>query len=88
MPDPAIRARDLSKPYNGQIASIQIAGIVGPRGDAYALNRTITSSEAEDYHGIQMGTLKAAKVDIVWAATFNWKQRGCRVAFAATSRRR
>ena len=63
--------RDVAKPYDKQIASILFVGIVGPKGDAYSLNRTITAEEAEDYHSIQLETLKAANVDFVWAATFN-----------------
>ncbi|HKJ03962.1 MAG TPA: homocysteine S-methyltransferase family protein [Geopsychrobacteraceae bacterium] len=63
--------RDVAKPYNKQIASILFVGIVGPKGDAYSLNRTITAEESEDYHSIQLETLKDAKVDFVWAATFN-----------------
>ena len=47
------------------------AGIVGPRGDAYESNRTITASEAEDYHSEQLATLARADVDLVEAMTFN-----------------
>jgi len=63
--------RDVAKPYENQIPEILFVGIVGPRGDAYSLNRTITAEESEDYHSVQLETLKEAKVDYVWAATFN-----------------
>jgi S-methylmethionine-dependent homocysteine/selenocysteine methylase len=63
--------RDVARPYDKQIASILFVGIVGPKGDAYSLNRTITPEESEDYHSVQLETLKAANVDLVWAATFN-----------------
>jgi homocysteine S-methyltransferase len=63
--------RDVSKPYNKQIPRILFVGIVGPRGDAYSLNKTITAEESEDYHSEQLATLKDANVDMVWAATFN-----------------
>jgi len=63
--------REVAKPYKNQIPNILFAGIVGPRGDAYSLNKTITAEEAEDYHSIQLKTLKDTKVDFVWAATFN-----------------
>ena len=63
--------RDVAKPYNKQIAKILFVGIVGPRGDAYSLNKTITAEESEDYHSVQLKTLKDANVDFVWAATFN-----------------
>lgn len=63
--------RDVARPYVGQIPEIRIGGIVGPRGDAYALNKTITANEAEDYHSHQLETLKELDVDMAWAATFN-----------------
>ncbi len=63
--------REVARPYDGQIDEIRITGVIGPRGDAYALNQTITADEAEDYHAPQLETLKALGVDMAWAATFN-----------------
>jgi len=63
--------REVAAPYEGQLPRIAICGCVGPRGDAYALNREITAESAEDYHATQLETLKACGVDLVWAATFN-----------------
>lgn len=63
--------REVSAPYRGQLPEIAIAGCIGPRGDAYALNQTITAESAEDYHSIQAGFLKDCGVDLVWAATIN-----------------
>lgn len=77
--------RDVARPYDLQIPSINIVGVVGPRGDAYSLNKTITAEEAEDYHSIQMETLKAAKVDMIWAATFNNIPEAVGVARAAAA---
>ena len=47
------------------------AGIIGPRGDAYEVNRAITAEEAEEYHSEQLATLARAGVDLVEAMTFN-----------------
>jgi S-methylmethionine-dependent homocysteine/selenocysteine methylase len=63
--------RDVAKPYDGQIADVKYVGVIGPRGDAYSLNKTITVDEAEDYHSTQLQTLKKFNVDLAWAATFN-----------------
>jgi homocysteine S-methyltransferase len=63
--------REVSRPYQGQVPAMLYAGIVGPRGDAYELNRSITAEEAEEYHSTQLGTLAAADVDLVEAMTFN-----------------
>ena len=63
--------RDISKGYEGQISRLLIGGILGPRGDAYSLNQEITAESAEDYHSVQLETLKRADVDFVSALTFN-----------------
>src|ERR1700738_2977927 len=58
-------------PYESQVPALMYAGIVGPRGDAYETNRTITAEEAEEYHSEQLATLARASVDLVEAMTFN-----------------
>jgi homocysteine S-methyltransferase len=63
--------RDVAKPYEDQVPALLYAGIVGPRGDAYETNHTITAEEAEEYHGEQLATLARAEVDLVEAMTFN-----------------
>jgi len=75
--------RDVASPFQGQIPQILIAGIVGPRGDAYQQNRTITADEAEEYHGVQIETLRQADVDLVSAMTFNNIPEGVGVARAS-----
>ncbi len=63
--------RDIAKNYETQIPNLLIGGILGPRGDAYQLNQDITAESAEDYHAVQLTTLKSAGVDFVSAMTFN-----------------
>ena len=75
--------RDVARPFEGQIPQILIAGMVGPRGDAYGANRTITAEEAEEYHGVQIETLRQAGVDLVSAMTFNNVPEAVGVARAA-----
>jgi S-methylmethionine-dependent homocysteine/selenocysteine methylase len=77
--------RDIAKPFAGQVPQILIAGIVGPRGDAYGQDRTITAEEAEEYHGVQIATLRKAGVDLVSAMTFNNVPEAIGVARAAGS---
>lgn len=77
--------REVARPFQGQLPSIQISGIVGPRGDAYSHNLTITSEMAEEYHSVQMGTLALAGVDLVTAMTFNSVPEAVGVARAAAS---
>ena len=75
--------RDVAKPYEGQVPSVMFVGLVGPRGDAYSVNQTITAEEAEDYHAEQIATLAIAHVDIVEALTFNSVPEAVGVARAA-----
>ena len=62
--------RDVAAEY-AEIPQALFSGYVGPRGDAYSLNRGTTIDEAEDYHSVQLETLKKAGVDLAWAVTFN-----------------
>lgn len=75
--------REVTRPYEGQISQIVCGGMIGPRGDAYALNRTITADEAEDYHSFQIGVLKSAGIGFSWAMTFNSVPEAVGVARAA-----
>jgi S-methylmethionine-dependent homocysteine/selenocysteine methylase len=63
--------RDIASGYREQIPHLLIGGLLGPRGDAYSLNQKITAVSAEDYHAVQLETLKSAGVDFACAATFN-----------------
>jgi homocysteine S-methyltransferase len=77
--------REVARPFEGEIPQILIAGIVGPRGDAYGRNRAITAGEAEEYHGVQIETLRQAGVDLVSAMTFNSVPEGVGLARAVAS---
>lgn len=76
---------DVAAPYKGQVPEILYGGLMGPRGDAYSLNRTITAGEAEDYHSFQIDVLKRAGVDFIGAATFNNIPEAVGVARAGAS---
>lgn len=75
--------RDLAKEYIGEIDEILIQGFIGPRGDAYETNTVITEQESEDYHSVQLQTLKEADVDLASALTFNNIPESIGVAKAA-----
>jgi homocysteine S-methyltransferase len=63
--------QEIADDYRGQIPSLLIGGLLGPRGDAYGLNRDISAESAEEYHAVQLETLKRAQVDFACAMTFN-----------------
>lgn len=70
-------------PVEGQIPELRIAGMVGPRDDAYAPAELLGPAEAEDYHAVQLGTLAEAGVDLVSAMTFSTVAEAVGVARAA-----
>lgn len=63
--------REVAADFAEDIPQALFSGYVGPRGDAYSLNRRTTVDEAEEYHSVQLETLKEAQVDLAWAVTFN-----------------
>ncbi|MFM7508500.1 MAG: homocysteine S-methyltransferase family protein [Actinomycetota bacterium] len=77
--------RDVAEPYRGRLPDLRISGIVGPRGDAYQVNPTITAAEAESYHAVQVATLARAEVDLVEAMTFNNVDEAIGLARAAAA---
>ena len=75
--------REIASEYASEIPDVLIQGLIGPRGDAYQRNESITESEAEDYHSVQLETLKRADVDLALAVTFNNVPESVGVARAA-----
>ena len=75
--------RQVAEPFQRQIPAVLISGIIGPRGDAYSINRTITIDASEDYHSVQLDTLARAGVDFVTAMTFNSVPEAVGIARAA-----
>ncbi len=77
--------RELAVEYAQDIETILVQGFVGPRGDAYARDVVMTRDEAEDYHAVQLATLKEAAVDLAWAFTFNDEEEAIGFARAAAA---
>jgi len=62
---------DIRAEYEGRVADVYVAGGIGPRGDAYGTGAAISEAEAEDYHSVQLTTLKETDADMAIALTFN-----------------
>jgi S-methylmethionine-dependent homocysteine/selenocysteine methylase len=75
--------REAAAEFGDAIPEVRVAGIVGPRGDAYARNETITAEEAEAYHATQLATLRRAGADLAEAMTFNNVEEAIGLARAA-----
>lgn len=75
--------RAMAEPYRERVPHVLVSGIVGPQGDAYERNETITREAAERYHSAQMANLAAARVDVAQAMTFTSAEEAIGVARAA-----
>ena len=62
---------DLRSEYEGRVTDVCVAGCIGPRGDAYGTGGDISEAESEDYHSVQLTTLKDTEADMAVAVTFN-----------------
>jgi len=84
-----LRAIRLLEPIRDEFedarTQVVISGCVGPRGDGYNPAFKMTESEAESYHGEQIGTFAASAADMVTAITMNYVEEAVGVARAAQS---
>jgi S-methylmethionine-dependent homocysteine/selenocysteine methylase len=78
--------RDVAEPYRARLPHVLICGIVGPQGDAYQRNMTVTQASAESYHATQIANLAAAGVDLVQAMTLTSTDEAIGVIRAARAR--
>ena len=62
---------DLRAEFEGRVSDVYVSGCIGPRGDAYGTGGKISAAEAEDYHSVQLSTLKQTEADLATAVTFN-----------------
>jgi S-methylmethionine-dependent homocysteine/selenocysteine methylase len=49
---------------------IYIAGVIGPSGDAYRPEESLSANESREYHSLQARTLAQSGVDFLYAPTF------------------
>ena len=66
-------------------APIVISGCVGPEGDGYAPESTLTAQAAEEYHATQIGTFADTAADMVTAITMTYADEAIGVARAAAA---
>lgn len=74
--------RRLATTYRG--VPTVVSGAIGPRHDAYRVDRTPAPAEAARYHRDQLATLAAAGVDMVHAATLPEAPEAIGMVWAAT----
>jgi len=74
---------ELKKEYKNDIPTIILSGCVGPRGDGYKPEKTMTAEEAQNYHSAQILAFSQTPVDMVSAITMNYAEEAIGVARAA-----
>jgi S-methylmethionine-dependent homocysteine/selenocysteine methylase len=77
--------REVADEFESDSSKMVISGGIGPRDDAYELNRKMSAEEAEQYHAEQIQTLGDADVDMVTGLTLNNASEAIGIARAAKS---
>jgi S-methylmethionine-dependent homocysteine/selenocysteine methylase len=74
---------DLKKEFENDIGNIVLSGCVGPRGDGYVPEHTMTAEEAQKYHSEQMAVFSRTPIDMVSAITMNYVEEAIGIARAS-----
>ena len=69
--------------YETPATPIVISGCVGPRGDGYIADRSMSGMEARDYHRTQIDTFAGTAADLVSAITMNYAEEAVGLVRAA-----
>lgn len=75
--------KELKTEFENDLPTILISGCVGPRGDGYFPENTMSSEEAQQYHSQQIEALKHSSVDLVTALTLQDAEEAIGVTLAA-----
>jgi S-methylmethionine-dependent homocysteine/selenocysteine methylase len=73
----------LAREIAGHRPAVTINGVLGPRGDGYVPGERMSAAEAANYHGWQIGMLRAAGVDRITALTLTYPDEAIGVVQAA-----
>ncbi len=74
---------DLKNEFENSVNNIVISGCIGPRGDGYKPENTMTAEEAQKYHSTQIGILSQTPVNIISALTMNYVDEAIGITQAA-----
>ncbi len=78
-------AQDLRGEQDGANAPIIVNGVVGPRGDGYAVDLVMPAEQAQEYHAAQVESFAAAGADMVSAITMTYVEEAIGIARAAAA---
>lgn len=68
---------------HGEVATV-VNGVIGPRGDGYAIGETMTADEAARYHSLQTTAFAGAGADMITAVTMTYVDEAVGIARAAS----
>lgn len=74
---------DLKQEFSGDIDRILISGCIGPRGDGYQPDATMSAEAARAYHAEQIQAFRDVPVDLISAITMTNVEEAIGIAFAA-----
>jgi S-methylmethionine-dependent homocysteine/selenocysteine methylase len=74
---------ELKEEFMSQPAPVLLSGCVGPRGDGYRVEHSMTARQAQDYHQKQIEVFSSAGVDMISAVTMNYVEEAIGIARAA-----
>lgn len=74
---------ELRDEYQNEATPLVISGCIGPRGDGYRADMTMSVEEARDYHAFQVNIFADSAADFVSALTLNYVEEAVGVALAA-----
>ncbi len=74
---------ELKKEFYNQVEPILLSGCVGPRGDGYKPENSMTAQQAQAYHQKQIEVFSRAGVDMISAITLNYAEEAMGIAQAA-----
>jgi len=69
----------------GRTVRVIVSGAIGPRGDGYVADESMTPADARSYHAPQISALADAGVDLISAITMTYAQEAAGIAAAAQS---
>ncbi|MBB4802740.1 S-methylmethionine-dependent homocysteine/selenocysteine methylase [Flavobacterium nitrogenifigens] len=74
---------DLKAEFENDIKTILISGCIGPRGDGYVPENSMTIEESELYHAEQIKIFSQIPVDLISALTMNYIEEAIGIVKAA-----
>jgi S-methylmethionine-dependent homocysteine/selenocysteine methylase len=78
-------AKEIRDEHGDIGAPVLVNGVVGPRGDGYAVEQVMSADEAEEYHSAQVRSFAASGADMVSAITMTYAEEATGIARAAAA---